>query len=69
VGRTVPIVTSDERLRPQASEVERLVSDNSLAQTLAGWSPSVDLRDGLALSAEWFAQESNRASYRQGYTI
>jgi nucleoside-diphosphate-sugar epimerase len=47
VGRSVPIVTTDERMRPEASEVTRLLSDSSLAERLAGWRPRVSLDEGL----------------------
>jgi dTDP-glucose 4,6-dehydratase len=46
-GRPVPIVGDQERVRPQASEVNRLVCDASLAGRLLGWSPAVTLDDGL----------------------
>ncbi|MHB1016845.1 MAG: NAD-dependent 4,6-dehydratase LegB [Coriobacteriia bacterium] len=69
VGRTVPIVTDGERLRPAASEVERLLSNNTLARALSGWSPQVSLNDGLAHTVEWFSQPANRAGYKLTYTI
>ena len=69
IGREVPIVTDDVRLRPGKSEVERLLSDNTLVRELTGWSPSVSLREGLERTVEWFSDESNRAGYRLGYTV
>lgn len=69
VGRQVPIVSKDERARPALSEVERLLSDNSLATSLAGWRPSVSLREGIERTVEWFSDEGNLARYRQGYVI
>lgn len=68
VGKDCPIVSEDKRLRPQASEVERLWADSSRARTLLGWQPSRSLEEGLAASIEWFA--GNLGSYRVGeYTI
>jgi dTDP-glucose 4,6-dehydratase len=46
-GRTVPIVCDQERVRPEASEVNRLVCDASLAGRLLGWSPAVGFDEGL----------------------
>jgi NAD dependent epimerase/dehydratase len=69
VGRRVPIVSEDERLRPDKSEVERLLSDNSLVRSLTGWAPHVSLREGLERTAAWFADERNRQGYKLGYTI
>ncbi|MDZ4180695.1 MAG: NAD-dependent 4,6-dehydratase LegB [Coriobacteriia bacterium] len=68
-GRTVPIVSKDERLRPDKSEVERLLSDNSLARELTGWAPQCSLRDGLQRTVEWFSDERNRQGYKLGYAI
>lgn len=68
-GRRARIVTSDERLRPKKSEVERLLADNTLARQLSGWGPQVTLRDGLERTVEWFSEPSNRAGYKTGYTI
>ncbi len=53
VGRELPIITEDVRLRPQASEVERLCSDNSKARELLGWRPTVSLDDGLTRMIDW----------------
>jgi dTDP-glucose 4,6-dehydratase len=53
VGRARPIITEDVRLRPQASEVERLCSDNSKARELLGWRPTVSLDDGLVRMIDW----------------
>lgn len=68
-GRQVPIVSKDERLRPGKSEVERLLSDNSLVRALTVWKPGVSLREGLSRTAAWFSDERNRQGYKLGYTI
>jgi len=68
-GRECPIVSKDERLRPGKSEVERLLSDNSVVRSLTGWAPAVSLREGLARTVAWFSDERNRQGYKLGYTI
>lgn len=66
VGREVPILSDDARLRPALSEVERLLSNNALAREVAGWQPRVSLEEGLARTVEWFSVEANRARYKAG---
>ena len=53
LGYPIEIVTDNERIRPTASEVERLLADSRLANRLIGWSPAVSLEDGLRLTIEW----------------
>jgi NAD dependent epimerase/dehydratase len=48
-----PIVQEDERLRPPLSEVMKLVSDNTRARDVMGWSPAVSLDDGLRQTIEF----------------
>ena len=48
VGRELPIVTESQRMRPGASEVERLCGDASRARALLGWAPEVSLDEGVA---------------------
>jgi nucleoside-diphosphate-sugar epimerase len=40
-------VVDQERVRPPASEVMALVSDNRAARELCGWRPIVSLEEGL----------------------
>ena len=53
VGRPVKIVIDSERLRPENSEVQRLLSDNSKARQGLGWQPKVSLERGLTSTIEW----------------
>ncbi len=68
-GSNAVVVSDEERMRPAASEVERLVSDNSLAHELSGWAPQITLPIGLFETIEWFNDPANRARYRLSYTI
>ena len=54
VGRELPITISSDRTRPPSSEVERLLADTSKAEQLLGWTPDVDLEEGLRRTIEWF---------------
>jgi len=53
IGRDVKIVVDEERLRPEKSEVMRLLSDNTKARERLGWSPQVDIREGLSHTITW----------------
>ncbi len=56
------------RTRPEGSEVERLLSNNTLARELLGWEPAISLEAGLSKTIEWI--RSNKEKYRSdGYTI
>lgn len=49
----MPIMTDPQRLRPEKSEVMRLLSDNRKAMDLLGWSPQVPLLQGLERTVNW----------------
>ncbi|MGH2613612.1 MAG: SDR family NAD(P)-dependent oxidoreductase [Thermomicrobiales bacterium] len=51
-GSEASVVTDASRHRPETSEVDRLLSDNTVARSL-GWSPTVSLEDGLRMTWEW----------------
>ena len=48
-----PIVQEKRRVRPELSEVRKLVSDNTLARERMGWSPKVALDEGLGQTIEF----------------
>ena len=47
VGRTPVVVAEDERVRPPASEVDRLVCDYGKAAARLGYAPRVPFAEGL----------------------
>jgi NAD dependent epimerase/dehydratase len=50
------LVVEPQRLRPQHSEVDRLLAGTEKAGQLAGWSPRVSLREGLAKTIDWVSR-------------
>jgi NAD dependent epimerase/dehydratase len=62
-GKTVEVVGESERLRPAASEVERLIADNTeVARLLPEWRPSIDLEEGLRRTIAWFRESGSLAN-------
>lgn len=66
----VEILADQQRLRPEASEVNRLFGDNSRLRQLTGWLPAYGGREGfrrgLELTVAWFRDPANLARYRPG---
>lgn len=64
----IEILTDEQRLRPEKSEVERLLASNAKARELLGWTPQhggLDgFRRGLANTVNWFKQPSHLAAYK-----
>jgi NAD dependent epimerase/dehydratase len=56
--------TDKTRLRPEASEVYRLLGDNSLLEELTGFTPEYDLEKGLSETIQWFTQDKNLGRYK-----
>ncbi|MFT2719066.1 NAD-dependent 4,6-dehydratase LegB [Deinococcus sp. A31D244] len=70
MGAELQVSQEDARLRPEGSEVMRLLADHSELTALTGWEPRVPLEEGLRQTAEWFTNAANLARYRVGeYTI
>jgi dTDP-glucose 4,6-dehydratase len=64
VDREVKIDLRPERLRPEKSEVMRLISDNRRAREVLGWSPEISLDEGLKRTIHWISE--NISQYRVG---
>ena len=55
-SRRIPFAQDSSRIRPEASEVFRLVCDNRRAKRLLGWSPRYSLEEGLVHTIEHIRQ-------------
>jgi dTDP-glucose 4,6-dehydratase len=60
VGKPIKIVVDPERLRPELSEVMRLISDNSRARQCLGWQPEISLDQGLDQTIDWIRQHADQ---------
>lgn len=68
MGTDIEIVTDEQRLRPEKSEVDRLWASNEKAVKLLGWQPGYDgvegFKRGIAETAAWFREPANLAAYK-----
>lgn len=64
----IEILTDEQRLRPDKSEVERLWADNNKAHELLGWKPAYGglegFRRGLHETVTWFTDLDNLGEYK-----
>jgi NAD dependent epimerase/dehydratase len=60
LGRELEVVLDEQRVRPPDSEVLRLISSPALARELTGWTPAVELREGLARTVAWIEANLDR---------
>jgi dTDP-glucose 4,6-dehydratase len=61
LGKThIPIVLDPSRVRPETSEVFRLIVDNGPAKEILGWGPTVPLDEGIRRTAAWLEARKDR---------
>jgi NAD dependent epimerase/dehydratase len=60
----ITIKSSNDRIRPNKSEVERLVCDNSLLVKHTSWKPSYNLEQGIIKLIEWMKKPNNLNMYK-----
>jgi NAD dependent epimerase/dehydratase len=56
-GKTLPVVETDERKRPESSEVFTLIGSAAQAKERAGWTARTSLEAGLAKTLHWFREQ------------
>lgn len=54
------IVCDEQRLRPEKSEVNRLLGSNEKIKKLTGWSPMYTLNDGIRETVSWIRDNISR---------
>jgi NAD dependent epimerase/dehydratase len=58
------IVSEDIRIRPEKSEVERLLGSNDKIRRLTGWKPEYTLTQGIRETITWFRDKKNMQGYK-----
>jgi NAD dependent epimerase/dehydratase len=68
MNQEIKVIDSDERIRPENSEVNRLWADNSKAIELLSWKPEYaslnGLKRGLEETVNWFKKPNNLNLYK-----
>lgn len=64
INPAAEIVSDDIRLRPEKSEVERLLGCNDKIRNLTAWRPEYTLKKGIEETVEWFRNEGNLRRYK-----
>jgi len=68
IGKINPkakVVLDKDRIRPEKSEVMRLMGDNTKIKKLTGWSPKYSLDKGLDETIKWYRKKQNLKLYKQ----
>ena len=58
------IKSEDQRMRPEKSEVNRLLGDNKKLKSLTDWTQRYELENGLLETIDWFRDQKNLAGYK-----
>ncbi len=64
INPAAKIVTEEQRLRPEKSEVFRLYGSNKKIKEHTGWQQKYSLQEGLAETIAWFRDKENLKQYK-----
>ena len=68
MGVDIEVVSEEQRMRPENSEVDRLWASAAKARDLLGWSPEYTGLDGfkrgVGVTVDWFRNPANLTRYR-----
>lgn len=62
----VNFVSEEGRVRPENSEVFRLLGDNSLLLKTTGYKHGYNLKEGIGITCQWFSRSENLRKYKSG---
>ena len=64
INPNAKIVCDEERLRPEKSEVNRLLGSNVKIKKLTSWEPKYTFEEGLSETIKWFKDKNNLVQYK-----
>ena len=68
MGSSATVTCDQQRLRPEGSEVDRLLACNKRARDLTGWTPELagpeGFREAMTRTIDWFTDPANLARYK-----
>ncbi len=64
INPAAKVIQDDVRLRPEKSEVERLLGSNTKITLLTDWKQSTDFEAGISKTVEWFKNKENLKFYK-----
>ncbi|MBC3787285.1 NAD-dependent 4,6-dehydratase LegB [Spirosoma utsteinense] len=64
MGVQAEIISDDQRLRPEKSEVERLMGSNQKITSTTAWRPQYSFDEGLKETIAWFSNPENLNQYK-----
>lgn len=64
INPSAKIICDEQRLRPDKSEVNRLLGSNEKIKRLTNWAPQYSFEEGIRETIEWFKNPENLARYK-----
>ncbi|MBV6478180.1 MAG: dTDP-glucose 4,6-dehydratase [Ignavibacteria bacterium] len=58
------IETDNERIRPDKSEIKRLLGSNEKLKKLTSWKQKVSFEEGIRKTIDWFSDKKNQSMYK-----
>jgi NAD dependent epimerase/dehydratase len=64
INSSARIVSDSERLRPEKSEVYRLLGSNEKIRKYTSWQPTYSIEEGIRETIKWFSVKENVKAYK-----
>lgn len=64
INKDAKIICDEERLRPEKSEVNRLLGSNEKIKNLTSWEPKFTFKEGIKETIDWFRKPENLSKYK-----